>query len=357
EVQLFHLARNLVKENDVTLQVVLLNHGQLEQKLRASDVNVCVIDESALSGLTIMKKFNQIVKIFKPDVVHTHRIKENVIGGLIARLRGCKSIRTVHGASEFSQAPFSLKRFIFDSLDRVSAIFFQQKIIAVSFDLGQMLSNHLPKSKIETIANSVDQKFIYDQARQSIDYSYPDARLNVAFVGRFVPVKRPDYFVEIARLVADSQSSVKNSIHFFMIGDGPLKSEIETKVKTHHLGDHVHFTGFVENTAPYLQHMDLLLFTSDHEGLPMTLLESMSLGVAVGSRPIDSIASVLCNKACGFFPNVDSPAEFAQLVLELAENRQALLQITTQAREQLDANYSINQNVKRYKQIYIQLVA
>jgi hypothetical protein len=41
-----------------------------------------------------------VVRDFRPDVIHTHREKENVLGGLAARLTGCASLRTVDGASK-----------------------------------------------------------------------------------------------------------------------------------------------------------------------------------------------------------------------------------------------------------------
>jgi len=62
EVQLFHLARSLVKEKDIQLLVVLLNHGQLERELINQGISVTVFDEEQVSGFSIFKSIYKLIK-------------------------------------------------------------------------------------------------------------------------------------------------------------------------------------------------------------------------------------------------------------------------------------------------------
>ncbi|MBI1425215.1 MAG: glycosyltransferase [Gammaproteobacteria bacterium] len=352
EVQLFHLAKRLARVKDISLLVVLLNHGQLEEELRNQGVDVMVLDESVMSGLAIFRSFYNIVREFQPDIVHTHRNKENVIGGLAAKLNGKKSIRTSHGAPEFAGSILNFKRFIFDSLDKLAALFLQQKIIAVSPELQEMLSREFSRSKLVMIENCVDIRYVESKsgaAAINIREKYPDA-FHIVFVGRFVPVKRVDLFYEIAKAVI--QHSSDKSVHFHMLGDGPLKSTIEAQLAADGLSTHIHLHGFVENVAPLLKQMDLLLITSDHEGLPMTLLEAMTLQVPVLSRAIPSIRRVLCDGSCGYIVESDKVERFISIIEGVMTDTTDVNARVAAARARIETNYNIDINLENYLQLY-----
>ena len=101
EVQLFTLAKALKNNTNTIVDIVLLNHGILEQKMLDCGINVIVLDESKLNGLTILRQLIHITHQIKPDVIHTHRLKENILGSIAARLNGnIPSLRTSHGAPE-----------------------------------------------------------------------------------------------------------------------------------------------------------------------------------------------------------------------------------------------------------------
>jgi hypothetical protein len=100
EAQVAALVAELARSPQLQLHAVVLNHGELEMRLRAAGVGVTVLDESQLSAWRILRGIRAVVRDFRPDVIHTHREKENVLGGLAARLAGCASLRTVHGAAK-----------------------------------------------------------------------------------------------------------------------------------------------------------------------------------------------------------------------------------------------------------------
>jgi len=347
EVQLFHLARSLVKEKDIQLSIVLLNHGQLERELINQGISVTVFDEEQVSGFSIFKSIYKLIKDNRPDIVHTHRNKENVIGGFAAKLNGVKSIRTVHGASELQHGKFNLKRFIFDSLDKLAALFAQQKIVAVSKDLWKKLSGVYPDSKLVIIDNCVDTDYILGKSAQTLIQNVDEHSYNIAFIGRFVPVKRVDLFYDIAKKVVLCKNKGR-SIDFHMIGDGPLKMDIEERVKNDALGNHIHLHGFVENTAPLLKKMDLLVFTSEHEGLPMTLLEAMTLGVPVLSGYLPSLKDALCDGDCGYILSPDSVDDYCDLILALAESGLDSASKAKMAQQQINSRFNIKSNVLSY---------
>jgi len=356
EVQLYHMVCSMNNLEDIDLTVILLNHGQLEKKLIRQNIKVVVLDESQFNSIKIFFMFKALVKELKPDLIHTHRTKENILGGIAAFVSGCKSVRTVHGANEFKVSLYNIKAFSYALADKLVGRFLQNRIIVVSDELKCKLSNEYPVTHLTVIKNSVSAKYIEDQATARLDsISEPD-QLNVCFIGRFVPVKRIDLFYNVAKEVIKSRKGL--NVHFHMIGDGPLWRDYHNRVSTDNLESRIHLTGFVKNTAPYLKKMDLLLFTSDHEGLPMTLLEAMILGVPVLARNnLKTIRQVLREGECGYIKSFDNiKAAAVSLVDILTDNidREKKVEL---AKKTIHTEYLIEKNIKLYIKLYRETLA
>ena len=88
EVQLYTLVKALKQKLNVPVSVILLNHGVLENKLQQAGINVTVIDESKINSGKILRYLYTAIKSLQPDVIHTHRVKENILGGIAARACG-----------------------------------------------------------------------------------------------------------------------------------------------------------------------------------------------------------------------------------------------------------------------------
>ena len=97
----------------------------------------------------------------------------------------------------------------------------------------------------------------------------------IGHVGRFDKAKNQEYLVEIFRLIAEKQKNVM----LLLIGDGELKSYIIEKVKNYGLEDRVIFTGVRSDVNELLQAMDIFVFPSIYEGLPVTVIEAQAAGL------------------------------------------------------------------------------
>ncbi len=240
EVQLYTLARSL-RDLGVNLGVVVLNHGTLEQKLRDAGIDVVILDETKLNGFRIFLQLVRIIRERRPDVIHTHRHKENILGSLAALAAGnIPSLRTVHGVLE-KRPPFLHlpKRFIY-FFDWFSGRFLQKRIISVSEELAEILARDFPRNRIRVIDNGIDLDDLYQQTSQSIGRQKDDT-FRVGIVGRLVPVKRVDIFITTARHLQEQVSEA--GVDFYVIGDGPLREALESL--SHESGTEkiVHFLG------------------------------------------------------------------------------------------------------------------
>ncbi len=155
EVMLYTLAKTLHTDLNTTVTVVILNTGTLEQKLRDCGISVFVLDESQLNCLQIFKRLCAIIDDIQPDILHTHRIKENIMGSIAAWYKHrIPSLRTVHGAPEHTPPLHHLPKHCIRFLNWFCARFLQRSIVAVSADLAIKL-----KKRFSRIENKNDRKW------------------------------------------------------------------------------------------------------------------------------------------------------------------------------------------------------
>ncbi|MFH0352546.1 MAG: glycosyltransferase, partial [Chromatiales bacterium] len=312
EVQLYNLVRELHVRSDIDLKVVLFNHGVLEERLREAGVPTTVFDETTLGSPHLLWLLAKFMRRHRPDVLHTHRIKENVLGTLASLVcPGTRSIRTIHGAPEHGTSALQLRKSIPVLLDWLCARYLQQKIVCVSDHLRAIFDPSIPDQKLAVVNNGIGIELVERAAGK--DIVLPGARdsLRVAFVGRLAPVKRPDLFLEITK---ETRKVCPGRVSFYIIGDGPLHEPICEFIRTNRLAGSVHLLGFLPEVAPYLARMDLLLITSDYEGLPMSLLEAMCVRLPVVSHAVGAIPTVLGDGEFGFLVRTQKPQDYAKLI-------------------------------------------
>ena len=351
EVLLFTLAISLKKTNTI-VEVILLNHGTLEQKLLDSGLHVIVLDEEKFNSFNILLQLINTIRDIQPDIVHTHRMKENILGSIAAQLSGkIPCLRTVHGAAEYTPGWHSLPKRLIFSLDWFCGRFLQKKIIAVSEDLAELLQSDYPADKINVINNGIDTSAqrVADTSNTPPGKTTP---FKIGIAGRLVAVKRVDLFIKTAQTLMQTQLNLNVSFHIY--GDGPLRKELTLLNKALQTDDILQFEGHCENMHKELQTLDALLMTSDHEGLPMILLEAMSLNVPVIAHAVGGIPKLLDYGRCGILVKEQTPKSYAEAIIRLLKHPHTNTEITCHALEHVKLKYSAENTAKKYLDMYYQ---
>jgi glycosyltransferase involved in cell wall biosynthesis len=355
EVQLYHLAKELDKNKQIHLEVVLLNHGILENKLTRAGITVTVFDETRLNAAQIFLRLRAYLKTLSPGIIHTHRQKENVLGSAACMLSGrARSLRTVHGASESRPRLMRMDKHLFRILDSLTGRLLQDKIVAVSTQLAEQLSARFPAHKIRRIENGIDVEELQEAATVPVELPGPPDAIKIAMVGRLMPVKRADIYLHTARLLTQDAG---RRYAFYIFGDGPLRNDIAALAQSLNISQHVFLMGFQANIAAYLSKMDFLLITSDHEGLPLNLLEAMGLRIPVIAHAVGGIPEVLDNGKCGVLVYENTPENYASAITRCLTDTGHLGPMVESAYRQLLNRYAIKQTAYRYAQLYSEILS
>ncbi len=268
--------------NDPALSVSLLtlNDGRLAREARSLGLDVELAPESGRGFLALRRDVDARFAQRRPDIVHSHRYKENLLSYLTAPRHGARCVVTLHG----EEAPESLALRVKVALRHRVLHFVARRagarFAAVSDDLRRRL--RLSEARCVVIPNGVavpPKPLLRDSAH----------RLGapvIGWVGRMVPIKDLPLLLDAIALLRPPLDATR----VLLVGDGPERASVEAHAARLRLGARVSFVGFVDQPAEALREIDVFALPSRHEGAPMALLEAMAAGIpcvaaAVGGIP------------------------------------------------------------------------
>lgn len=310
EVQVYTLLKQL--RGKIDLHVIIMNEGELAERCRTLDIPLTLLDESKLSSLQLLRAMRRKLLALRPDVVHTHRQKENVLGS-VANLLGPRAacVRTVHGSPEFTPR---MRQRVQIALDSWCGRYLQQAIIAVSSDLRSKLSSHFPSSHLQLIYNGIDPDEVRWDAQPPLQFSPGKEICHVGLVGRVEAVKRPDLFLHMAALLIRRSDAQQWCFHVF--GDGSQTAAMKQLARELGIWDQLRFHGHCRDIRRAIAGLDAVVMPSDHEGLPMVALEAIALGVRLIAHDTGGLSELLADNK--FFLVSDHSAEGYAKALENA---------------------------------------
>ena len=159
-------------------------------------------------------------------------------------------------------------------------------IVAVSHGVADDLATQLrlPRNRIRVIYNPViDREFMARTMEPCPDFWPKGPEPVILFAGRLVPQKRLDVLLEAFAVVLEHQPA-----HLVIAGKGPRKAWLEAEITRRDWAHCVTLAGFVPNVLPLVRSSDLLVLSSDHEGLGNVLIEALAVGTQIVSTDCPS---------------------------------------------------------------------
>ena len=283
------------------------------------------------------------------DIVHCHLIPSNIIAKPLAAFCGVSAIFNHDHTNDTHRAENKLLL----ALDRF-ANRFASHLIPVSASCRDFLMRHesIPAERITLIPNAIDlgkftpRSITKAEARQKLGVS-PDGPV-LAGVGRLNPQKNFALFLEVAARLAQRFPD----LHFLLAGDGPEEKMLRAKASALGIADRVLFSGYVADSRLVYLAADVLLMPSRFEGLPMTLLESMAMGLPVVASRLDGIAEVIDDPDDGLLAPPDNANLFVDHVSALISNRELAMGIAIKARAKIECRFSVERLTAAVESIY-----
>jgi glycosyltransferase involved in cell wall biosynthesis len=324
-----------------------------------------------INDLKSLREIKKIIREYKPDIVHTHASKAGFIGRIAAYQ--CKVpiiVHTFHGHVFHSYFNRS-KTTIFKSIERYLAKK-STKIIAISKEQkNELCSIHriCPSDKIEIIPLGFDlTRFTENQIekRQSFRNTYGiDAHtICVGIIGRLTAIKNHHFFIDAIHNVLKHQ--LKNTVKFFIIGDGELRSELENYCQEKSLSistpennnpnASVIFTSWIKEVDWALAGLDIVALTSKNEGTPVSLIEAQAAGKAVISTNVGGVKDIVNENISGLLSAPNDIDTFTKNLLLLIEDNDLRTKMSTSGKDITIKSFSYQRLITDIDGLYTQLL-
>lgn len=326
----------------------LAEHGEVTAVTRANSLVarelegvVSQFHTGMSSSLDLLSRYRigRLVKEQRPDIVQTYMTRATVLTHIkpgrgtvhIARLGGFyKAKRFAH-----AHAWIGNTRAICDFL----------------------IQEGLPAERVFYIGNFVDRPVAPDpqqqrQLRQQLGLP-EDARVVVA-LGRMVGKKGfQDLLAAFARLDTTIHG---RPLHLLLVGDGPLRGELERQAEELKLGGRVHWAGWQTQTSPYYYLADLFVCPSRHEPLGNVILEAWSHRLPVLSTASHGAIELIEEGINGVLAPCEQPEALAARMAELlTADESVLTRLAQQGHASIEAGYRPEAVVQAYEELYQQL--
>lgn len=207
-----------------------------------------------------------------------------------------------------------------------------------------------PAERIPLIYHGIELQSFNRQDYSSVSVTELKKALNlplnkiiVTFAARMHPQKRPMDFLEIAKHFAED-----SRFHFLMVGNGELSDKLESEIEYSKLTN-ITKLGFQRPIQNIYLCTDIITITSAYEGLPLVLLESLSMGIPVVATDVGAIAEVIENEVNGFVINkVGDLDSFYQSIENIANNLEKYQVNCQKMRDGLSKEFSVETMCQRY---------
>ncbi len=293
---------------------------------------------SPLKDFCAKRELMRVINEFRPDLIHTHTFK----AGLLVRTikTSIPLIHTFHGHHlydpDYGMFGKRVLNFVERKLSRKNA-----KIITI----GQRVGKELVAASIgvwpqyQSIAPGVECPKMSNRSKILEDLSIDDG-LNVLWMGRLTHVKRPERMVEIARRFPE--------VNFIMAGDGELRDSIRLSAP-----NNLHLVG-VRNSDEIWSIADIVILTSDSEGMPLTLIEGQMAGVPGIATDVGSVSEILLDGETGFITQVtvDDICKKLKLLVNDSMLRSTMSRkAATRARNLFSIQHMTSSHLKVYQEV------
>lgn len=257
---------------------------------------------SPLRDLMTLRRLTRLLITLDPDVVQTHTAKAGLLGRSAARRAGVPHvIHTFHGHTlhGYFSAPVSA---FFTALERRLARRTHDLIAVGARVRDELLDAGIGVAEQYTvIPPGVPDEDVGDRATARAQLGLPVSGTGVvAFVGRLSRVKRPDRFLAAAEeVIAHHPSTI-----FLVVGDGEERARLEGQERR----ADVRFLGWRGDVSRIHTASDLVVVTSDNEGMPVTLIEAAMAGRACVTTDVGSAGEVVLDGETGLVVPPDASA-------------------------------------------------
>ncbi len=291
------------------------------------------------------KKISELLRSLRIDLFYMNNQPSSNLEGIIA------SKMTGVPALQHSRIETALNSFEIKAVKKK-----KKKMICVSEGVkNSFIRQGIDKSKCAVVYNGIDAEIVPEASRQDIrkTWGISDKDILIGTVGSLIKRKRIMDLIEATAIVAKRS---EHPIKCMIIGKGPEKENLMTKIKERNLDSRIIFTDFQSDAISYINALDIFVLTSKSEGLPRVILEAMLMERPVVALNVTGPSELVIDGETGFLVPVGQTEAIASAILRLIENPALREQMGEKAKERIIRNFPVEKYVNDVENVFAEVL-
>lgn len=349
--QILQLATRFQSRGYKVYVVTLLVPNEMGQELQAKGIYIESLGmQRGLPNINAIVQLTKILRNFEPDILYTQMFHASFLGRITRLFSNVpvliSNARNINEGSIWRQWAYRLTDSLADLTTQNSQAGYNHYIKIKS----------APKHKITFMPNVINTNLFEpnsSQRKQIRETLHLDNYFCWLAIAGFRKAKDyPNLLKGFAKLI-DIQPHAK----LLILGQGPLKEEIETLIKELQLEHYVNLLGVRRDICNIMNAADAFVMSSAWEGTPNVLLEAHAVGLPIVATDVGGNSEVIINHKTGFIVPPKNPAalfEYMNHLMNLNEKERQLM--GSYGREHIKSNYEIDSIVEQWEKIFQELL-
>ncbi len=352
----------IFKNSDKTkFQHYLIFQGGEKIENELTELGVKFFVSTSLKKKISIQAFNDIYRFLRNnniDIIQAHLIKPYAISGLVNIIPRKKFILNYHGIFLKNNPYYNIiERYIYSVIHFIIYQFGKVDVVLVpskrSKKLLMMETRLFPEPKVYYngyYLSKISSEFTTDLLKRIQQIKIEKSV--IAVIGRLEFDKRIDKAIDLMKILITK----KKNIHLFIFGDGSLKSDLQNYIKSLDLISYIDLFGYVEDIGNYYKSFEIVLFTSDWEGLPLSVWESMANEVPVIAPDVGGFKEILEENKCGLIYQPANLKDAEEKIIHLMDDEQLRKEMGENGRMAIESKYNEKNFVNQIEQVYFDLL-
>ncbi|MFX0137788.1 MAG: glycosyltransferase [Candidatus Hodarchaeota archaeon] len=314
---------------------------RLDYELLKKEIPVYYLSKHKGIDLRMIGRLSRVLNNFRPDIIHTHMyiMRYTLIPMLLNRIP--IRIHTLHTLAQH-EVDFAGK-----IVQRVAFNFFNFMPISVSNNVDISVKKVYNVSSI-IIYNGISVDYFDSLKKPCKRKKNETIFINVS---GFRPVKNHHLLINALNMVV----KVRQHIKLYLIGDGPLRPEIEKMVAVRNLQNNIIFLGIRDNIQELLKKSDVYVVSSKYEGQSLSVMEAMLAGKPIISTGVEGMLDLVENEITGILVPPNDTEALATAMIKLTDRIDLRKKMGKKGKERVVKRFNIKNTSESYENLYIDL--
>ncbi len=360
---LLELARFFSQHNQVLIAVGEEKNqdAQFFAEARALGIEPIII-HSLIRDISLVKAWEATLEIRKllkneqPDFIHINSSMAGAIGACAAWLyrfdplnKVIRVIYTVHGFV-FNEPLPALKKQVYRIIEKVSAGWKGALICVSDYDKQQGIQHKIaPDARMVVIHNGINTKQeLLTRSEARAQLHIPEDSFVVGTIAALYPTKGLSALLDAIQLLPRDKK-----MKFSILGDGPLRKDLETQATNLGILDSVQFHGAVPNASRLLKAFDISILPSLKEGLPLAILEAGLAGVPVIASRVGGIPEIIEHQVFGLLVEPGNAQDIALALAAFYDDPKLRASMSHALQKKVREEFTLDKMLQKTEELYL----